>query len=337
MPSHRSLVPFIRGTFLTLMLAIGAVMVASQLGFADPEAWLIRQPPRVEKWISITPEEIEAGAIIPADTNVAFHLPLTFERINREVLLGQKGEDVRYWGYCFPENYESTPSTIKRRIPGKIFLSDLEQDLRKIAAEKVKPVYSPLRIPTKQDLEQAAKDKVGAIRHELEIFQPGLLCYIMSEKELAIGLDPDNDRLNTMLEKEINTKPDTPDTDADGIWDGVEYFVGLQPLIRDSDADGLIDGVEDKDWDGRIDSGETDPKVMDSDRDGLCDGYCRMRIGRRIVYIGEDRNLDGKFTAGGKETDALKPDTDGDGISDFQEFAKCLLNSKKTIRPEEDC
>ncbi len=119
-----------------------------------------------------------------------------------------------------------------------------------------------------------------------------------------------------------STDPSNPDTDYDGIPDGVE----------DADHNGWVDGDGeslptsydpwyDRDWpDGVINSGETwtetSPEKADSDGDGLSDGY------------GEDKNYDGHidgdtnsnrvWNAGEywTETDPLNADTDDDGLPD---------------------
>lgn len=117
------------------------------------------------------------------------------------------------------------------------------------------------------------------------------------------------------------TDPQNPDSDGDGIPDGVEagrtqspdpacegIFVGdkdpsttTDPTNPDTDGDGIPDGLEDANHNGRVDTGETDPNDIDSDGDGLPDGL-------------EDRNHNGKVDKG--ETDPRKRDTDGDGIPD---------------------
>ena len=114
------------------------------------------------------------------------------------------------------------------------------------------------------------------------------------------------------------------------------------PSNPDTDGDGLLDGIEDRNHNGWVDGDgevilpgqgaslgrnwptghwtpywtETDPNNGDTDGDGLSDGY------------GEDKNLDGviagdtnsnRLWEAGEhwtETDPLKPDTDGDGLPD---------------------
>ena len=93
------------------------------------------------------------------------------------------------------------------------------------------------------------------------------------------------------------TDPRNPDTDGDGLFDGLEkglqepqtpdtdlsegFFVSdadpttqTDPTNPDSDGDGILDGDEDSNHNGRYepDLGETDPLNNDSDNDGSYDG-----------------------------------------------------------------
>jgi len=68
------------------------------------------------------------------------------------------------------------------------------------------------------------------------------------------------------------TDPDNPDTDGDGLPDGLEAPGDTDPLDSDSDDDGLDDGDEDLNRNGQQDPGETDPTNPDSDGDGILDG-----------------------------------------------------------------
>ena len=118
------------------------------------------------------------------------------------------------------------------------------------------------------------------------------------------------------------TDPNNPDTDGDGILDGVE----------DANHNGWVDGDGEalpptwspwlaRAWpNGKRDPGETwletDPNNPDTDGDGLVDGY------------GEDKNFNGRIDGDTNsnrvweagevwlETDPLNPDTDGDGLPD---------------------
>ncbi|MGC6417399.1 MAG: hypothetical protein ACON3Z_09775 [Bradymonadia bacterium] len=68
------------------------------------------------------------------------------------------------------------------------------------------------------------------------------------------------------------TDPNDPDTDDDGLDDGLERRSGTNPREPDSDMDGLLDGQEDQNRNGQRDAGETDPLDADSDGDGIPDG-----------------------------------------------------------------
>jgi hypothetical protein len=120
------------------------------------------------------------------------------------------------------------------------------------------------------------------------------------------------------------TDPGNPDSDGDGIRDGVELgrttsvsaacnFVGdaqpsstTLPTEADSDLDGLSDGLEDANHNGAIDQGELNPNNPDSDGDGLSDGT-------------EDANHNGLVDSG--ETNPRLRDSDGDGIPDGREIS----------------
>ena len=141
------------------------------------------------------------------------------------------------------------------------------------------------------------------------------------------------------------TDPNNPDTDGDGLRDGIEdgynpaWANGLEfdKLVHNGwvDGDGApLDPSENNPhargaWpNGRVDDGETwletDPNNPDTDGDGLSDGH------------GEDEDLDGHITGDSNrdrshdpgeewtETDPLNRDTDGDGLLDGWEVANGL-------------
>lgn len=279
-------------------------------------------------WLVLEEEQIILGATIPPDTNVVFHLPFTFDSIDRQVLLGLKGTSIRYWGYCFPQNYDPTITSNRTGFPGLMFLSEKERAERRKIELANKTTFSLQNLPSSNaEIERANARQVGSIRHQIEVFQPGTLCYVMTEAPMAIGLDPDRDGLNDKLEIEIGTDKNNPDSDGDGIIDGTEYTSQTSPTLRDTDGDGIIDGIEDKNWNGRVDMGETDPRTKDTDRDGLCDGMCRIRLSNgQQLYAGEDKNLNGSVDD--DETDPLEGASKDDGYGDYQRFLKCILDGK---------
>ncbi|MCB1132296.1 MAG: hypothetical protein KDN05_14290, partial [Verrucomicrobiae bacterium] len=118
------------------------------------------------------------------------------------------------------------------------------------------------------------------------------------------------------------TDPGNPDSDGDGLLDGIE----------DANANGWIDGdgaslatidppTLGRSWpNGRIDSGETwtetSPNDADTDDDGLSDGYGEDKDSSGTIT--GDTNEDRVWQSGEiwTETDPLNDDTDGDGLPD---------------------
>lgn len=82
---------------------------------------------------------------------------------------------------------------------------------------------------------------------------------------LAPESDTDNDGLTALQEYINNTNPEEPDTDADGITDGVEVNQhGTSPLNADTDGDGLSDSDE-------LLIHYTNPLAIDTDGDNVGD------------------------------------------------------------------
>lgn len=321
-------------------IAGGFVLVTTGMIVSDAslQARLIDRPQTTSDWKTIMEKDVGSGATIPANRNVFFHVPVSVDTIDREILLGQRGHNIRYWGYCFPDPNDPANPLQGTGFPGKIFLSEAERAFRK-AAEDRKNIFSPFQPPSTLPRDMAAKSQ---IRHQLDTFHGGMTCYVMTARELPIGTDDDRDGLNITLEKQFKTDPKNPDTDGDGLSDGNETGWGTDPLRRDTDNDAIIDGIEDANQNGRLDPGETDPRISDSDGDGLCDGLCKEFKVRKICKdnkgtdckdipygqaMGEDKNFNGKLDKG--ETDPTRADSLGDGIRDDARFYKCLLDGKK--------
>jgi len=156
--------------------------------------------------------------------------------------------------------------------------------------------------------------------------------------------DIDGDGLSNDLEILIGTDINNPDTDNDGILDGIEDFnkngkidsLETNPLLADTDGDGIIDGLEDFNKNGIIEPKETNPLSIDTDNDGIPDGLedanhngihdpGEMKAtsddsdNDGIKDTIEDMNHNGKWDV--RETDPNNPDTDGDGILDGVEDA----------------
>ena len=89
---------------------------------------------------------------------------------------------------------------------------------------------------------------------------------------LAQG-DDDKDGLSQVKERELGTDPTNPDTDGDGLLDGLEVNqYGTNPKMRDTDGDNISDGDEvnrglnplnpDTDGDGLADNVDPDPMLQ---------------------------------------------------------------------------
>ena len=330
--------------WLTICVGIMSVLLIGQLSNEQKSVGLFARllPAHMRyqtPWKTLKAEDIHSGISAPAHTNIIFSLPYGMPDITRRTLFGRKGSTVRYWGYCFPEDYDEAVQEQKRYgLPGKIFLSEMEQTLVQMKIqEQQRERFTVFRNLDENDLNEANSFR-GLIRHQKEIFEAGETCYLMTETPLPMGLDEDDDGVNSRLEMDNRTSDRNQDSDGDGIKDGLEIFkLGTSPIMKDSDGDGLPDGMEDKNQNGLIELGETSPTQWDSDRDGLCDGFCVVQYNLRTGFsapdwwtpevqgkiVWEDKNLNGIVDE--NETDPLKVDTDGDGILDSHEFYNCIL------------
>lgn len=324
-----------------LTMACLALFTASYVQSIDSSSVQARLlPPHMRGqsvWKTIDPEDLDAGITAPANTNIIFFIPPDVRRVQKRILFGREGENVRYWGYCFPEDSEEADDRKRRGLPGLIFMSRAEQ---RFWEEKQNDLllegFSVFKNLTEPDLNQTRTIHT-LIKSRKEDFVGGEACYLQTEKQLPMGTDRDEDGANAMLERIHDTGPENRDTDSDGLLDGIEIFGGTDPKRRDTDGDRLVDGLEDKNRNGRVDPGESDPRLYDSDRDGLCDGACVRSEGQRTgylapkgfvpnrtnIFLGEDLNLNGEVDE--NETSPILRDTDNDGILDDQEYFFCIL------------
>lgn len=104
---------------------------------------------------------------------------------------------------------------------------------------------------------------------------------IKGPNDVPVTSDYDEDGASDAAEAANRTNPVDPDSDDDGLLDGVETNTGTwvslsdtgtDPLNPDSDEDGIPDGVENPD-EAYLDADQpgTDPNLADSDQDGLSD------------------------------------------------------------------
>lgn len=149
--------------------------------------------------------------------------------------------------------------------------------------------------------------------------------------------DLDGDGLRNADEVAESTALLDPDTDDDGLRDGVEVHVfDSDPTVVDSDGDGVADANEvqnasaprlsDGDADSLADLAEilngTSPSAADSDLDGLPDP-----VERELGTDPNDRDTDGDGIADAVEagvygSDPTAVDSDGDGLEDSAEIQR---------------
>lgn len=137
--------------------------------------------------------------------------------------------------------------------------------------------------------------------------------------------DADGDGASNRREVGGSTDFTDPDTDADGLADGLELDTyGTGPTEPDTDADGLSDGAE-------VTSHETDPTRADTDGDGLDDWIEVSDHGTNPNRADTDGDgLNDALEINSHETDPIDPDTDDDGLSDAAEAREHETNPTDT-------
>lgn len=325
--SHRLLGWITLSLGATCLLIVSYAFLGYDMSSMPLEGRLLPAAYRKEvTWRVFSEAMVESGATIPPDTNVIFHIPEGIEPIVRRTLFGSFDKDIRYWGYCLPEDYDPALAVQGQKLPGRVFLSEGERKAREaLFKQKLNDHFSIPENLTEMDLNELRKQPQGRIEHEFELFEPESICYIMSQVPLAIGIDSDDDEVNNQVEHEIGTNVAKADTDADGLDDGCEFFrLRTSPLKRDSDGDGLIDSIEDANTNCRYEADtETNPSQWDTDRDGLPDGLMKLGTGRKTKVLGEDKNLNGTIDNG--ESDPRKWSTLSNGISDGERYDQCVI------------
>jgi hypothetical protein len=129
----------------------------------------------------------------------------------------------------------------------------------------------------------------------IAVTKDDLICIPFTSSILVVGFDEDNDLVADFLELNVyGTDPFDSDSDDDSIIDGYEIEFNLDPLNGtdadlDYDGDNLTNYNESLIW--------TNPWLNDTDFDLLRDDL-------ELLY----------------GTDPLNPDTDSDGLMDFEEI-----------------
>lgn len=125
----------------------------------------------------------------------------------------------------------------------------------------------------------------------------------------------------------VTSDPNDPDTDGDGLPDYDEFVIRSDPRKEDSDGDGLRDAEEWNQW-------LTSPTSVDTDGDSRGDPDHPLAPNQALFDGLELFNPAELHLPPGDPSRILKPratsptldDTDGDGVSDFDEFDSTLRN-----------
>jgi len=159
-------------------------------------------------------------------------------------------------------------------------------------------------------------------------FEHGLLVFDPIDKDH----DPDLEGLVNLMEFKYLTNPFNSDTDEDGLTD-LDEINKTNPLEPDTEKDGLIDGDE-------VLVYKTNPQLQDTDGDALFDGDEIQAVidwlgivdkNAIVIFIKED--IDGD----GKPNGPFDDDSDGDGLSDFEEVKGINGLISNPFDPENTC
>ncbi len=146
----------------------------------------------------------------------------------------------------------------------------------------------------------------------------------------ACDPDSDNDGLMDGTEAGITAATAHPDTDqtSPSFVPDQDPSTTTDPLNADTDSGGVLDGEEDKNQDGKVDTGETDPNNPyddDADWDGIPSREEFLIYGTNPYDADSDDDglLDGADGVTDADADglinALDPDSDNDGLMDGTE------------------
>lgn len=130
-----------------------------------------------------------------------------------------------------------------------------------------------------------------------------------------------------VLHYAVTSDPLDPDTDGDGLTDDVEFLIKSDPRKKDSDDDGLRDAEEWNQW-------LTSPTSVDTDGDARGDPAAPLAPNQALFDGLELFEPSVLFLDPGDSARVVKPratsptlsDTDGDGVSDFDEFDSTIRN-----------
>jgi|GEM_PF-1721697 len=145
------------------------------------------------------------------------------------------------------------------------------------------------------------------------------------------------DNYLTTFHYAVTSDPNDDDTDDDGLTDDVEFLIKSDPRKVDSDDDGLWDEEEWNRW-------LTSPTSVDTDGDARGDADAQLAPNQALfdgleLFDPDTLRLppdDPSRIVKARATSPTLDDTDGDGVSDFDEFDSTVRNSVLADLPRLD-
>ncbi|MGE3180770.1 MAG: IPT/TIG domain-containing protein [Phycisphaerae bacterium] len=142
------------------------------------------------------------------------------------------------------------------------------------------------------------------------------------------GLQLGVDTFGNVTRYSVTADVNNADTDADGLDDFVEFIIKTHPRKHDTDDDGLWDNEEWNQW-------WTSPTGVDTDADARGDRELQNAPNQALFDGAELFNLDVLFLPPGhvdrvvraRATSPTLSDTDGDSVSDYDEFDSTVRNA----------
>ena len=120
-------------------------------------------------------------------------------------------------------------------------------------------------------------------------------------------------------DQQVTSNPFVADTDGDGLSDVLERAHSADPRVKDTDGDGLTDAEEVLRWQTSPANVDTDGDARGFDPDPNVAPDAKLFDGAELALRVNPADPMGVKVPGSQATSPIMADTDGDGMSDFDE------------------